>query len=215
MGIPFFRKIDRQFCIIDSVPVNAAFIADRNGADTNSINALLCKAYIDVYMGLTYEVLAAVNYDDESSKFTVLYKYDDVSLKIRANDVESSVIIVDGDSLNDRFEAKEKLIEEHYQKDELIKSRDISSIDHHRNMCYPDEVLAMYIDDSGHVEFLWIKLSMYLGESDDGKHILGGRLYSEPFGNSGHRRNDMAIITVDVGEEGTCPFVEAIKAANL
>ncbi len=153
MGIPFFRKIDRQFCIIDSVPVNAAFIADRNGADTNSINALLCKAYIDVYMGLTYEVLAAVNYDDESSKFTVIYKYDDVSLKIRANDVESSVIIVDGDSLNDRFEAKEKLIEEHYQKDELIKSRDISSIDHHRNMCYPDEVSAMYIDDSGHVEY--------------------------------------------------------------
>ena len=144
MGIPFFRKIDRQFCIVDFVPVHAVLFAGRNGADTNSINALLCKAYIDVYMGLTYEVPAAVNYDDESAKITVIYKYDDV---------ESSVIIVDGDSLNDRFEAKEKLIEEHYQKDELIKSRDISSIDHHRNMYYPDEVSAMYIDDSGHVEY--------------------------------------------------------------
>ena len=153
VGIPFFRKIDRQFCIVDFVPVHAVLFAGRNGADTNSINALLCKAYIDVYMGLTYEVPAAVNYDDESAKITVIYKYDDVSLKIRANDVESSVIIVDGDSLNDRFEAKEKLIEEHYQKDELIKSRDISSIDHHRNMYYPDEVSAMYIDDSGHVEY--------------------------------------------------------------
>ena len=104
-------------------------------------------------MGLTYEVPAAVNYDDESAKITVIYKYDDVSLKIRANDVECSVIIVDGDSLNDRFEAKEKLIDGDYQKDELIKSRDISSIDHHRNMYYPDEVSAMYIDDSGHVEY--------------------------------------------------------------
>lgn len=74
MGIPFFRKIDRQFCIVDFVPVHAVLFAGRNGADTNSINALLCKAYIDVYMGLTYEVLAAVNYDDESAKITVIYK---------------------------------------------------------------------------------------------------------------------------------------------
>lgn len=45
MGIPFFRKIDRQFCIVDFVPVHAVLFAGRNGADTNSINALLCKAY--------------------------------------------------------------------------------------------------------------------------------------------------------------------------
>ena len=172
-----FRKVLGELSLI----FDARSVANYVDETLKEANCLLCYAYIDNTAGLTYEVLAAAHYYDESYYFVGEHK--GLGFKIRAESItEDLVLPIENSALRHKYENVIEDIDTHYAcgKD-IMHIRRFRRLDKFRHPNYPDDMLvALYSEKYEKFEGVWVKVNKQIETNASDEDVFAGTLLNEP-----------------------------------
>lgn len=186
-NVPFRQVLGKLSIIIDSGSL--ASYAQSEIKDTKKIdgaNSLLCYAYIDSQMGLTYEVLAATYY--LNGDFYLVGEREQLGMKIRAETlVYNRVYPIENKALWHKYEDRLKSIDAHYDNDVVYKKmRELECLDKFRHSAFPEDVMVtLFKKENEKCEGVWVKLREQLPTLPNGEMVFKGRLLCEPWTDYG------------------------------
>ena len=186
-NIPFRKVLGKLSIVIDNNSLESYAQSDVKDCEKiEGANSLLCYAYVDSQMGLTYEVLAATYF--LNGDYYLVGEREKLGMKIRAETfVYNRVYPIENQALYHKYTERIKGIDEHYDKNEEHKKlREIEFLDRFRHPAFPEDVLVtMFKKEDDKCEGVWVKLIGQLPTLPNGEEVFKGRLLSEPWKDYG------------------------------
>ena len=193
-----FRDVLGKLCIVrDSWSLKSYTQHAIDGCEKlDGANALLCYAYMDNMMGLTYQVFAAVFYHE--GDYYLVGEREKLDYKIRAESlVYNRVYPIDNKALDIKYKEQKEFIDNHYMSNENMKEMlAFEELDVFRHPACPNDVIVtLYSDKYEKCEGVWVKLTGKLNEKAHGEDVFKGKLLSEPWKDYGvHGAEDIYFI---------------------
>lgn len=193
-----FRNILGKLCIVrDSWSLKSYTQHAIDGCEKlDGANALLCYAYMDNMMGLTYQVFAAVFYHE--GDYYLVGEREKLDYKIRAESlVYNRVHPIENKALDIKYKEQKEFIDNHYMSNENMKEMlAIEELDVFRHSACPNDVIVtLYSDKYEKCEGVWVKLTARLTEKANGEEVFKGKLLTEPWKDYGvHGAEDIYFI---------------------
>ena len=193
-----FRDVLGKLCIVnDSWSLKSYTQHGIDGCEKlNGANALLCYAYMDNMMGLTYQVFAAVFYHE--GDYYLIGEREKLDYKIRAESlVYNRVYPIENKALDIKYKEQKEFIDNHYMSNENMKEMlAIEELDVFRHPACPNDVIVtLYSDKYEKCEGVWVKLTARLTEKANGEEVFKGKLLTEPWKDYGvHGAEDIYFI---------------------
>ena len=193
-----FRAVLGKLCIVrDSWSLKSYTQHSIDGCEKlDGANALLCYAYMDNMMGLTYQVFGAVFYHE--GDYYLVGERVKLDYKIRAESlVYNRVYPIENKALDIKYKEQKDFIDNHYMSNESMKEMlAIEELDAFRHPACPNDVIVtLYSDKYEKCEGVWVKLTARLDEKANGEEVFKGKLLSEPWKDYGvHGTEDIYFI---------------------
>ena len=193
-----FRNVLGKLCIVrDSWSLKSYTQHAIDGCEKlDGANALLCYAYMDNMMGLTYQVFAAVFYHE--GDYYLVGEREKLDYKIRAESlIYNRVYPTENKALDIKYKEQKEFIDNHYMSNENMKEMlAIEELDAFRHPACPNDVIVtLYSDKYEKCEGVWVKLTARLTEKANGEEVFNGKLLSEPWKDYGvHGAEDIYFI---------------------
>ena len=186
-NIPFRKVLGKLAIVIDSSSLESYTQSDVKECEKiEGANSLLCYAYVDSQMGITYEVLAATYY--LNGDYYLVGEREKLGMKIRAETfVYNRVYPIENQALYHKYAERIKGIDEHYdQNEEQKKLREIDILDKFRHPAFPnDVVVTLFRKEYDKCEGVWVRLNGHLSKTVNGEEVYKGELISEPWKDYG------------------------------
>ena len=167
-------------------------------------NSLLCYAYLDNMMGLTYEVLGATYYED--GDYYLVGEREKLSYKIRAESlIYNRVFPIKNKALYHKYKERINSINDNYMSNEKVNEvLDIDFIDGFRHPAFPNDLLVtLHNPDYEKCEGVWVRLDEQLASLPNGEEVFKGRLLSEPWKDFGVHGGEIIYFINHKVKDGT------------
>lgn len=193
-----FRDLYHQFILLPidkNDPHIPEFFAEFPHYD--EANALLLYGYIDHEAGMTFEVLSAAIYENETETTTLFPGNDEITVKLRSESIGDQEIVLLNQLAPIDFDEKIDILKTHYKADKGVElCRRIKELDPYRHADYPDDIIVVFYDEEKGPEFCWVRC-----ENCQVPRFIG-TLLNEPKNMSGIHRGDKVAFNLIELQDG-------------